>query len=102
MALAISPKTAASLFHPRWRAGSTKRRKRRARKRTMTAASLSLSLTHRVRIDAVLCAEIAVRERRDLARLDLAAPAPEHVRVQHRNRSEERRVGKECRSRWSP
>src|SRR5258708_40208043 len=30
------------------------------------------------------------------------APASSHPKASHKNRSEERRVGKECRSRWSP
>src|SRR5256884_6646032 len=35
-------------------------------------------------------------------RLDSAGDCPGHFTLQHENRSEERRVGKECRSRWSP
>src|SRR6266516_4262492 len=42
-------------------------------------------LTHGFRIHTAISTELDVRERRDLARLDLAAAAPEYVRVQHRN-----------------
>ena len=42
-----------------------------------------------------------LREGRWLVRTDAAVKIP--MRICHRsNRSEERRVGKECRSRWSP
>src|SRR2546430_117219 len=110
MDLAIRPKTAESLFHPRWRAGSKKRTRRSATKTTTVIPSVSEGpgwaggappeppgpsltlgmtvgslLTHRFRIDAVAPAELAIGDRRDLARLDLAAPAPKHVRVEHRD-----------------
>src|SRR4051795_6158143 len=42
------------------------------------------SLFHRLRIHTQALTEIDVRERRNLRRLDLAAAAPEHIRVRHR------------------
>src|SRR4051812_32629748 len=42
-------------------------------------------LPHRLRVDPVPRAELPIRLRRDLARLDLAPPAPEHVRVADRD-----------------
>src|SRR5690554_5064653 len=39
------------------------------------------AVPHRVRVDAILAAPGNVGQRRDLGRLDLAAPAPEDVRV---------------------
>src|SRR2546426_8735727 len=52
----------------------------------------------------VIIKEIAVRFRRPFPIPD-SVPTPRNLRYRaaiHRLRSEERRVGKECRSRWSP
>src|ERR1044071_5685051 len=51
---------------------------------TTAAAPATRLLTNRFGIHTYGFAPLPVRERRDLRRLDLAAPAPEHVRVGHR------------------
>src|SRR5688500_7669219 len=47
------------------------------------ASTFGRSRPHRLGFDPVPPAPFAVGERRDLARLDLAAAAPEHVGVAH-------------------
>src|SRR2546430_16244429 len=65
------------------------------------------------RVRAVLCRAVpagaepdrdrGVAMKRDYPRIVVAPPGPKaKAIVERQNRSEERRVGKECRSRWSP
>src|ERR1700741_1431775 len=49
-----------------------------------TPASAS-SVADGLRIHTHFRAPLAIRDRRDLRRLDLASTAPEHIRVTHRN-----------------
>src|SRR2546426_4560879 len=52
------------------------------------------------RVRSVRSSPASSLAQRHLGHEQVIAPCPVHVRVE--DRSEERRVGKECRSRWSP
>src|SRR5256885_7422144 len=59
---------------------------------------LYTALTHLARLDLALPLRARLRLLRELGGLRLLRPPPRP----EQERSEERRVGKECRSRWSP